>query len=88
MTYSVIVVNTVEKQLDELPENMKLRVLETIAELAETPRPSGVKKLKCEKDEYRLRIGDYRLRYKIKDKELLILVIQFKHRREVYRDLK
>ena len=34
MTYSVIVVNTVEKQLDELPEKMKLRVLETIAELA------------------------------------------------------
>jgi len=54
---------------------MKLRVLETIAELAGTPRPSGVKKLKCEKDEYQLRIGDYRLRYKIKDKELLILVI-------------
>ena len=67
---------------------MKLRALKTIAELAETPRPGGVKKLKCEKDEYRLRIGDYRLRYKIKDKELLILVIQFKHRREVYRDLK
>jgi mRNA interferase RelE/StbE len=88
MTYLVIVASTVEKQLDELPEKLKLRVLTTIAQLAETLRPSGVKKLKGEKDEYRLRLGDYRLRYKIKDQELLILVIQFKHRREVYRDLK
>ena len=87
MTYSVVVSNNVEKQLDNLPEKLRLRVLTVIAQLSETPRPSGVKKLKGEKDEYRLRISDYRLRYKIKDKELLILVIQFKHRRDVYRDL-
>ena len=87
MTYSVVVSNNVEKQLDDLPEKLRLRVLTVIAQLSETPRPSGVKKLKGEKDEYRLRISDYRLRYKIKDKELLILVIQFKHRRDVYRDL-
>jgi mRNA interferase RelE/StbE len=86
MTYTVIVSSNVEKQLDDLPEKLRLRVLTAIDQLAEIPRPSGVKKLKGEKDEYRLRISDYRLRYKIKDKELLVLVIQFRHRREVYRD--
>ncbi len=87
MTYSVIVSSKVEKQLDDLPEKLRLRILTAIAQLAENPRPSGVKKLKGEKDEYRLRISDYRLRYKIKDQELLILLIQLKHRRDVYRDL-
>jgi mRNA interferase RelE/StbE len=86
VTYSIIVSNSVEEQLDDIPEKLRLRVLKAIAQLAETPRPSGVKKLKGGKDEYRLRISDYRLRYKIKDKELLILVLQLKHRREVYRD--
>ena len=87
MTYSVIVTSVVEKQLDNLPEKLRLRVLTAIAQLAEIPRPNGVKKLKGEKDEYRVRISDYRLRDKIDDQELLILLIQFKHRREVYQDL-
>ncbi|MEB3295845.1 MAG: type II toxin-antitoxin system RelE/ParE family toxin [Synechococcales bacterium] len=88
MSYTVIISRTVEKQLDALPEKLRLQVLTAIAQLAEMPRPIGVKKLKGEKDEYRLRFGDYRLRYKINDKELLILVIQLKHRKDIYRDLK
>ncbi|WP_339461678.1 type II toxin-antitoxin system RelE family toxin [Nodularia spumigena] len=30
-------------------------------------------------------MGDYRLRYEIQDEELIILLIQCKHRREVYK---
>lgn len=36
-------------------------------------------------NEYRIRIGDYRVRYEIADKELIILLLQCKHRKDVYR---
>lgn len=87
MSYSVIVTRSVQKQLDDLPEEFRLRVLIAIDQLKEEPRPNGVKKLKGTKNEYRVRLSDYRLRYKINDKELLILLIYCKHRSEVYRDL-
>lgn len=55
-------------------------------QLAENPRPDGVVKMKGANDQYRIRIGDYRVRYEIDDKELIILLLQCKHRRDVYRE--
>nr|WP_242042577.1 type II toxin-antitoxin system RelE/ParE family toxin [Leptolyngbya sp. FACHB-541] len=54
-------------------------------QLAENPRPDGVVKMKGANDQYRIRIGDYRVRYEIDDKELIVLLLQCKHRRDVYR---
>ena len=34
---------------------------------------------------YRLRVGDYRIIYEIKDNRLLVLVVEVGHRRDVYR---
>lgn len=36
------------------------------------------------KGKYRLRVGDYRIIYQIKNKELIILIIRIRHRREIY----
>jgi len=36
-------------------------------------------------NEDRICIGDYRVRYEIDDKELIILLLQCKHRKDVYR---
>jgi mRNA interferase RelE/StbE len=36
-------------------------------------------------NEYRIRIGDYRVRYEINDKELIILLLQCKHRKDIDR---
>jgi mRNA interferase RelE/StbE len=54
--------------------------------LAENPRPEGVVKLKGYENEYRIRIGDYRVRYEIKDQQLIILVLRCQHRKDVYRE--
>jgi mRNA-degrading endonuclease RelE of RelBE toxin-antitoxin system len=48
-------------------------------------RPDGVVKLKSADNEYRIRIGDYRVRYEIGDEELIILLLQCKHRKDVYK---
>ena len=85
MTYEIIITRTIQKQLDNLPNNIQERVYEKIAQLAEEPRPDGVVKLKGYDNEYRIRIGDYRLVYEIRDEQLIVLLVQCKHRRDVYK---
>jgi mRNA interferase RelE/StbE len=41
--------------------------------------------LKGYDNEYRIRIGDYRLVYEIQDEQLIVLLVQCKHRRDVYK---
>ncbi|MCU0527699.1 MAG: type II toxin-antitoxin system RelE/ParE family toxin [Elainella sp. Prado103] len=74
-----------QKQLDALPDDVYDRIAEKIEHLAEDPRPDGVVKMKGSDHEYRIRIGDYRVRYEIDDKELIIILLQCKRRKDVYR---
>lgn len=85
MTYTIITPKAVQKQLDALSDDVYDRIAEKIEQLAEDPRPDGVVKMKGSDNEYRIRIGDYRVRYEIDDKELIILLLQCKHRKDVYR---
>jgi mRNA interferase RelE/StbE len=85
MNYIIKISKSVQKQIDDLPNAMTSRILEKIKGLAIEPRPSGIVKLKNSEQEYRLRVGDYRVRYEIDDVKQTILILQCKHRREVYR---
>jgi mRNA interferase RelE/StbE len=53
--------------------------------LIEEPRPQGCVKLRGYENEYRVRIGNYRLRYEIRERESVILLLHCKHRKDVYR---
>jgi mRNA interferase RelE/StbE len=48
------------------------------------PRPAGCKKLKGDKDQWRVRIGDWRVVYIVDDKARLVSVTRIAHRSEVY----
>jgi len=52
--------------------------------LADEPRPVGAVRL-AGRDDYRIRVGDYRIVYAVDDAERLVLVSRIAHRREVYR---
>ncbi len=75
---------SVQKQLDKLPEQVYQRILKKIRLLAEEPRPDGALKLKGMGDEYRVRMGDYRLRYKVDDENQVIILGRCQHRKSVY----
>jgi len=85
MIYSLITTKSIEKELEHLPNNVKEKVYNKILQLSENPRIDGVTKLKGYDNEYRVRIGDYRIRYEINDKDKIVLLLQCKHRRDVYR---
>jgi mRNA interferase RelE/StbE len=86
MKYQVIIPKPVQKQLDRLPNSIYTKIIKKIELLAENPRPKGVIKLRGSDHEYRIRIGDYRVRYEIKDQQLIILLLRCQHRKEVYRE--
>ena len=72
--------------MQSLPRDIRERIREKIDSLAENPRPHGVKALQgSQKGHLRLRVGEYRIVYRVEDDRLLVLVVAVGHRREVYR---
>jgi mRNA interferase RelE/StbE len=86
MSYTVRVSRQAEKFLRALTDKrLYLRLREAIDLLEKSPRPNSCVKLQGEAELYRVRVGDYRIVYQIQDRELVILVVQIGHRREIYR---
>jgi mRNA interferase RelE/StbE len=86
MRNSVFLSRKAEKFLSKL-QNAALysRLRVAIDELTENARPPGCVKLANTPDLYRLRVGDYRIVYQVKDPALIVLVLSIGHRREIYR---
>jgi mRNA interferase RelE/StbE len=84
--YAVELKPAARKELDRLPLNVVERVFSKLESLAENPRPPGCKKLKGGSNEWRIRVGDYRVVYFIDDPKQLVGVTRIRHRREVYED--
>jgi len=85
MTYAIEYEPAALRQLRKLPWEAQDRVLATIKRLSSDPRPSGTKKIVGRKDSWRVRAGDYRIIYEIRDLALVVLVVRVAHRAEVYR---
>lgn len=60
------------------------RVRNAIDGLARDPRPADAVKL-VGSDDYRIRVGDYRIVYAIDDRGRTVLVARIAHRRDVFR---
>jgi mRNA interferase RelE/StbE len=86
MSYEVQILPKAARQIKALSVEVRQDISITIQSLANEPRPIGVKKLSGEKDIYRVRVGNYRVLYRIVDKVLVVVVVSVGHRREVYRD--
>lgn len=85
MIYAVSLLPAARRQFLDLPTPLQTRLQPHIDALADNPRPHGVKKLSGRADQYRIRVGDWRIIYAIEDRELVVLVIRIGNRREVYR---
>jgi mRNA interferase RelE/StbE len=85
--FEVRLVATARRSLDRLPGDTRRRVTRALRGLEIDPRPRGATRLVGQDPEpvWRLRVGDYRVLYEIRDEVLLVLVIRIRHRRDVYR---
>jgi mRNA interferase RelE/StbE len=83
--YEVYLERSAENDLKRLPTSIFHRIIPQIKTLAENPRPSGCRKITGSKNDWRIRIGDYRIIYEIDEKAKAVKIMRVRHRREVYR---
>jgi mRNA interferase RelE/StbE len=83
--YEILIERTAERDLRALPQAIFNRTVSRINALAENPRPPGCHKLTGSRNDWRIRIGDYRVVYDIDDTRRRVRIFRVKHRREVYR---
>jgi mRNA interferase RelE/StbE len=83
--YRVFLERAAEKQLKQLPAKLHDRVIEAVQALSKDPRPTRCRKLTGTDNDWRIRVGDYRVIYEIDEKAREIRVNRIRHRREVYR---
>jgi len=69
-------------------KKLQKRLFAVIQSLAAIPRPAGVKAITGRQGFFRVRVGDYRIIYLVKDEELLVLVVRVGHRKDIYETLK
>ena len=82
--YKVKLSNRILKQLDSIEKIHYDRIYQKLKDLETNPRPSGCIKLSAS-EEYRIRIGDYRVIYEINDTEVVVDVFDVLHRKDAYR---
>ena len=83
--YRVFLERTAERDLNRLSNSMHDRAIVAIQALAKNPRPAGCRKLTGTDNDWRIRVGDYRVIYEIADDIRVVRVNRARHRREVYR---
>lgn len=81
--YQVVIEKQAQKQLAKISLPDYTKIVAALKELAADPRPHGYKKLKG-RPGYRVRIGDYRVIYQVKDNILTVFILIIGHRKDVY----
>ena len=83
--YEIVFKRSVAKDLRKIPSKDLSRILKVIEQLADNPRPAGFEKLSSQ-ERYRIRQGDYRVLYEIKESRLILIIVKVGHRRDIYRN--
>ena len=83
--YEVLLERRAERDLKKLPGQVFHRIVPSIAGLAENPKPPGCRKISGSKNDWRIRIGEYRVIYEVDDEARAVKVMRVRHRKEVYR---
>ena len=83
--YAVVFARSARKELQNLDPQVARRIIKQIEVLVTDPRPSGVVKLEGATDLWRIRVGPWRVVYRISDRDRLVDVIAVRHRSDAYR---
>jgi len=83
--YEVLLGNSAVRDLRRLAPKIHDRIVEEIQSLSDDPRPAGCRKLVSSENDWRIRVGEYRVIYEITDAIRVVRIHRVRHRRDVYR---
>ena len=84
MSFSIRIKESAAKELRRVAKPDRARIVAAIDRLAETPH-LGTSLKGDLRGLRRIRVGDYRILYEVRDKELVVLVVRIAHRGDAYR---
>ena len=82
--YTIVVKRSAIKELAQISPPYNKKIVEAIDNLANNPRPEGIKKLKGE-EAYRIRVADYRIVYTVEDVIEVVEIQRIRHRKDAYK---
>lgn len=81
MNYQVVIEEKAARDTKSIPKKDLQRIDGVILKLCGNPRPPGCKKL-TEKEGYRVRVGRYRILYRIDDRTKVVIVYRIRKKDE------
>ena len=87
MIYRVLVGRPAERSLRRrVPPRRAAQIRQAIDDLAANPRSRGAIKMRGtrEREEWRVRVGDYRIVYRVDDEAREVIILAVGHRGSVY----
>ena len=85
--YELLIEKNAEKGIRKLPKEVAGRIIPKIQELRENPLPVGCRKIVSSDNDFRIRIGDYRVVYELDEGNRRIIIMAVGHRKDIYRNI-
>ena len=85
VSYTVELSHRAEREVLKLDPVMFSRISAAIDGLTKNPRPPGVRKLRGRENDWRIRVGRFRVLYTVDDTRRMIVVHRVTDRKDVYR---
>ena len=85
--WTIVFQKSAHKEYEKLPQKIRKKIDEALEILSISPFNDilNFKKIRGKNHHYRIRIGDYRIIYALKDQSIIITIIRIGHRKDIYK---
>ena len=87
MPYKIFLTKSSQREIEHLPANTHNSIIKHLKLIQANPRPFGAVKLQG-RDEYKFRVGNYRIIYSIDDAKKEVVIYMVDRRKQVYKRLR
>ena len=85
MSYEIAIIAPARRTLPRLPRDVRERLRTEIRALSVDPRPHGYGPVQSQPGYFRIRVGDWRILYRIDDAERRVTIVEIMPRQDDYR---
>jgi len=84
-SYKIEWKRSAEKDLRKIERFRILPIMEAVEVLGDDPFPPGCRKLQGTEQQFRIRVGDYRVVFEVDSQRRVVVIYHIRHRKDAYR---